>query len=350
MPAATHHLSDERRSHLARLLPQGVPQLWCPLLTHYRADGSLDIRRLASHLDALRGSVGGLLVPGSTGDGWQLSDAEVLDLLAVLLPEARSRGMAVLIGVLKTSTAEVLSTLRDTTAWLRELTGAPNDEAALLAAGVCGYTVCPPAGADLSQDQLRAALDEVLATGLPIALYQLPQVTGNEMSPQTVTTLAQRHPNFLWFKDTGGEDRVAAAGVRDIFLVRGAEGGYSSRLIGHGGAYDGFLLSTANCFGGELAQLIDALAHGQVDRADALSARISTVVEAVFTGAAELPYGNAFTNANKAIDHWMAHGPDALNIPGPRLHSGHTLPASLIALAGDALRREQLMPARGYLR
>ena len=350
MPAAIHHLSDERRKRLARLLPQGVPQLWCPLLTPYRTDGSLDTGRLASHLDVLRGSVGGLLVPGSTGDGWQLADPEVRELLAVLLPEARSRGMAVLIGVLKTSTAEVLTALRDTTTWLRELTGASNDEAALLAAGVCGFTVCPPAGADLSQDRLQAALDEVLATGLPIALYQLPQVTGNEMSPQTVTALAQRHPNFLWFKDTSGEDRVAAAGVRDIVLVRGAEGGYSRHLAGHGGAYDGFLLSTANCFGAELAQIIDALAHDQVAQADALSARVAAVVESVFTAAAELPYGNAFTNANKAIDHWMAHGPVALNSPGPRLHSGHTLPASLIALAGDALRRQQLIPARGYLR
>ena len=39
-----------------------------------------------------------------------------------------------------------------------------------------------------------------------------------------------------------------------------------------------------------------------------------------------------------------------MNHPGPRLHSGHSLPASLIALAGDALRRQQLMPAQGYLR
>ena len=349
MPASIAHLSDTRRALLTQWLPGGVPALWCPVLTPYRADGRIDGDRLARHLGAIAGPVGGLLAPGSTGDGWQLTDAEVRQLLEVLLPQARAHGTAVLIGLLKADTPAVLRQLRDTLAWLRCHTGADTDMAAMRAAGVCGFTVCPPAGAALTQDEIRAALDEVLATGLPIALYQLPQVTGNEMGPDTVAWLAARHPNLLWFKDTSGADRVAAAGVRDIFLVRGAEGDYSRHLAGHGGAYDGFLLSTANCFAGPLAQLMDDLAHGERARADALSARIAAVVGPVFAAAAELPYGNAFTNANKAIDHWMAHGPAALNVPGPRLHSGHMLPSPLIALAGEALRAQGLMPARGYL-
>jgi dihydrodipicolinate synthase/N-acetylneuraminate lyase len=347
--ASIHHLSDARRAALAYLLPAGVPRLWCPLLTPYAADGHIDAERLRQHLDSLRGSVGGLLVPGSTGDGWQLSDDEVGTLLAVLLPEARERGMAVLIGLLKADTASVLRQLQATLAWLRSSTRQSDDRAAMRAAGVCGFTICPPSGVGLPQQALFAALDEVLATGLPIALYQLPQVTGNEMSAQTVAALAARHPNFLWFKDTSGEDRAAASGLRDVFLVRGAEGAYHRHLQGHGGAYDGFLLSTANVFGPALAALMNALEQGREQEAEALSRRLSAVVDPVFAAAGQLPHGNAFTNANKAIDHWMAHGPDALNTPGPRLHSGHTLPAALITLAGDALRRQGLLPERGYL-
>ena len=67
---------------------------------------ALDTGRMRQPPGRLRGSVQGLLVPGSTGDGWQLSDAEVRELLGFLLPEARARGMAVLIGVLKADTAE----------------------------------------------------------------------------------------------------------------------------------------------------------------------------------------------------------------------------------------------------
>lgn len=343
-------LPAARRALLQTLLPDGVPALWCPLLTHYRVDGSLDHARMRQHLDALKGSVGGLLVPGSTGDGWELDDAEVRTLLAFLLPEAKARGMAVLIGVLKTTTDAVLATLADTMAWLRQSTGVDGtDLATLRAAGVCGFTVCPPAGAELAQDALRSALDTVLASGLPIALYQLPQVTGNEMSPATVAALAARHPNFLFFKDTSGADRVATAGQRDVVMVRGAEGGYSGHLRAAGGAYDGFLLSTANVFGPALAELIDDVAGGRRQQADATSARIAAVVDTVFTAAAPLPFGNAFTNANKALDHHMAHGPGALNSAGPRLHAGPTLPAALIALAGEALQAQRLQPLRGYL-
>ena len=169
------------------------------------------------------------------------------------------------------------------------------------------------------------------------------------MSAETVAWLAQRHPNFLFFKDTSGADRVATAGVRDVFLVRGAEGGYSRHLAAAGGAYDGFLLSTANCFGAQLAQVIEDLAGQQGARAEQISQHMAAVVDTVFAEAAQLPFGNAFTNANKAIDHFMAHGPTALSQPSPRLHSGQQLPAALLALSAEALRREGLMPARGYL-
>ena len=68
----------------------------------------------------------------------------------------------------------------------------------------------------------------MLGLGYPIALYQLPQVTENEITPETVAELASRFPNFYLFKDTSGEDRVALADLdlQGVFLVRGAEGQY----------------------------------------------------------------------------------------------------------------------------
>lgn len=345
-------LHPARAAWLQRLLPGGVPTLWCPLLTPYAADGAIDAPRLRAHLRFLQPHVKGLLVPGSTGDGWQLHDDEVRALLELLADEAPPLGMHLLIGVLKTSTPEVLASLQAHMAWLRQRAGvaAGADPVTVLRhSGVCGFTVCPPKGEHLPQAELLAALDSVLATGLPIALYQLPQVTGNEMTPQTVATLADRHANLLMLKDTSGADRVAAAGFRQAFLVRGAEGGYSRHLAAVGGDYDGFLLSTANVFGPQLAEVIGQVQAGRQADADALSARLQAVADAVFGAAAVLPYGNAFTNANKALDHFMAHGPQAAGIAGPRLHSGHTLPSELIALAGQALTTHGLMPERGYL-
>ena len=349
MSATTNRFAAERQSMMQRLLPGGMPKLWCPLLTHYTADGALDKPRMRAQLDFLQTSVRGYLIPGSTGDAWQLGDAEVRELLDFAIAESSERRFALLIGVLKATTSDMLANLESTVAWLRERTGAASDEECFRRASVCGFTVCPPTGADLSQDEIRTDLDRVLATGRPISLYQLPQITGNEMTPETVSWLAARHPNFLLFKDTSGADRVAAAGFRDVFMVRGAEGDYSRHLAMNGGAYDGFLLSTANCFGPQFARMIDDLQQGRLEQADELSRRIALLAGEVFDAAAKLPYGNAFTNANKAIDHFMAHGPLAAQVPGPRLHSGHPLPADLIALAGAALAHHRLMPTQGYL-
>jgi dihydrodipicolinate synthase/N-acetylneuraminate lyase len=345
----TDPVAAARAALMQRLLPEGVPTLWCPLLTPYDDAGRLDRERLRRHVDFLQPSVRGLLVPGSTGDGWQLSDDETQALLEAVVPLAVERRIALLIGVLKPGADAMRASLERTMGWLQRRAGTDDPIEVLRRASVVGFTFCPPHGAALTQADLLGALDPLLATGLPASLYQLPQVTGNEMAPDTVRSLAARHANLLMLKDTSGEDRVADAGVEGLFLVRGAEGGYSGHLKLGGGRYDGFLLSTANGFGPQFAELIDHLRQGRRAEADALSARLDAVVGEVFAAAAPLPYGNAFTNANKAIDHFMAHGPGARDATPPRLHTGQRLPAELIDLTGRALERHGLLPTRGYL-
>lgn len=349
---STTDLHARRAALMRRLLPQGVPTLWCPLLTHYDDQGRIDARRIASQLDFLAPSVRGFLVPGSTGDGWQLSDTETRALLEVVIGLARERGLHLLIGVLKPDAAAMQAFMADTLAWLKRRAGTTDTLEALHQAAAIGFTFCAPHGAALTQGDIAGALDTLLAGGAPAALYQLPQVTGNEIAPETVRSLAARHANLLMLKDTSGADRIAeagGAGIDELFLVRGAEGGYSRHLKLAGGRYDGFLLSTANVFGAQLAEILGQLRQGHRAEADALSARLEAVVSAVFAAAAPLPYGNAFTNANKALDHFMAHGPAARGVTPPRLHSGERLPAALIGLAGDELERHGLMPTRGYL-
>lgn len=342
-------LAAARSALMERLLPDGMPTLWCPLLTHYDDAGRIDFERIRLHLDFLAPSVRGFLVPGSTGDGWQLSDEQTQELLAGIVEMAVERRLALLIGVLKPTGAAMQEALARTLRWLQQRAGSDDPLTALRGASVAGFTYCAPHGAALTQGDIAEALDALLATGLPASLYQLPQVTGNRIAPDTVHALATRHANLLMLKDTSGEDRVADSGLEGLFLVRGAEGGYSRHLKLAGGRYDGFLLSTANGFGPQLAELIEHLRGGRQAQADALSARLEAAVNEVFAAAAPLPYGNAFTNANKAVDHFMAHGPGARSVTPPRLHSGERLPAGLITTTGAALERHALMPVRGYL-
>jgi dihydrodipicolinate synthase/N-acetylneuraminate lyase len=337
------------------------PRLWCPLLTHYRADGALDTERMRAHLTHIRPHVGAFLVPGSTGDGWLMTDAEARAVLAFVLDEldrSPSADSLVMVGALKATTADARRFIEETVGYLTgERTGVLNAAEALRRARVAGFTVCPPTGAEITEPEREAALAaDILALGLPTALYQLPQVTRNEMSPGLVARLAARFDNLVLFKDSSGSDTVATAGLGlgNVFLVRGAEGDYGNWLKGSGGPYDGYLLSTANCFAAELRVIVDAAVSGRSHDPDIvrLAESVSGCVAAAFAAVADVRApGNAFTFANKAIDHFMAHGPSAPLAPDtlPVLYGGARLPRGAVEAVGAALAREGRMPEVAYL-
>ena len=344
-----NRFNGPRGQLIKTLFPAGVPRLWCPTLTHYTDGARLDPARLGAHLRALQPWVKGFLIPGSTGEGWEMSDSEIRELLEIMIDEVRAVNGHLLVGILKTNANDVSSSIAEILTWLKRRTGTDDTAECLANSKICGFTICSPTGGNLSQTTIHDALDGILSSGVPASLYQLPQVTENEMSAETLIDLSARHPNFYMFKDTSGGDLAVKGGFRDAFLVRGAEGNYVSHLAEAGGAYDGFLLSTANCFGQQLACMIDDASQGRRPDAEKFSAELTDICGRLFALAAQVGYGNAFTNANKAMDHFMAHGPGALSVAAPLLHSGKRLPPDLIVAAGAELKQHGLMPAKGYL-
>lgn len=342
---------SQRRALVGILFPEGWPRLWCPPLTHFLADGRIDAARIRRQLEVIAPYARGVLVPGSTGEGWDMTDAEVRELLSVVLGAAQELDLYVLIGVLRRNLAEMLAVIQGTASWLCDRAGVSSDLAAMCAQGVVGFTVCPPSGAELTQDQIRDGLGAVLELGHPTALYQLPQITHNEVSPESVAQLASTYPNFYMLKDTSGEDRVARAGVdmAGVFLVRGAEGQYARWVNAGGGPYDGFLLSSANCLARELAAMWNYLATGDRQEADRLSRRIEQVVTGCFGIVRDYPVANPFTNANKLLDHIMACGADAREHAPPYLRGGQQLPGQFVDQAYEIVEENGLVPAHGYL-
>ncbi|MEZ6134213.1 MAG: dihydrodipicolinate synthase family protein [Pirellulaceae bacterium] len=329
---------------VSKLFPSGIPRLWCPTLTHFSAPRKPDESRIRAHLESLSNHVSGILVPGSTGEGWEMSDADVHALLDIVLDAAQAAGIQVLIGVLKTDLDAMLSCLNS----IEQLLTHP---------AIAGITVCPPKGSELSQLEIQDALARILQRGWPTALYQLPQVTLNAMSTETVVALSAQFPNFILFKDTSGEDVVAQSAVQGnldlggVWMVRGAEqGGYARWLRSAGGPYDGFLLSTANVFSPQLAEIQDLLDDGDHAAATALSTRLEAVVQNVFTLVRGFPTGNAFANANKLLDHCLAFGDEAIHAPPPLLYSGAQLPDNWVADAYRVLKQQSLLPTVGYWR
>jgi len=349
--------TSKRSQFLLRMFPGGVPPLWCPPLTHYDRDGAIDGPRIRAHLRHLSRHVKGLLIPGSTGDGWQMTAGEIRQLLTLALAEAHQLGLHVLIGVLKPDAQEALATLRETSAWLASRNPQPTSlspvtpQPSPLPRPVCGFTVCAPRGAKLSQTEIAGGLRSILEAGFPTALYQLPQMTQNEFSAEVASELAARFDNFLLFKDSSGADRIVLSGksLGGVFTMRGGEGDYARWLKLDRGPYDGFLLGSTNCFAAELDELIQHLSAGRREAANQLSARLTAAVKETAQLVAGLPSGNPFANANKALDHFFAYGPHAVGAPPPRLYGGTNLPVETLRGAGEILARNQLLPVKGYL-
>ncbi len=331
--------------------PSGdLPRLWCPPLTHYDGAGAIDHARMEAHWRFMRRSIRGFLVPGSTGDAWEMAPFELDAVVAAALDRVETGGGELLLGALHPDASATLAAISSLLELLKRRTGQVDPRDAMAAAHVRAFTVCPPAGEDRTREGIEAGLAAILDLGVPVALYQLPQVTRNEMSPGLVAGLAARYPNLILLKDSSGDDRVARSGlVRDLFLVRGAEGDYARWLTEGGGPYHGLLLSTANCFPGPLQAVIGHLEEGRIAEARELSGRLSRVVAQAFDLVADLPEGNAFANANKAMDHFMAWGLKASRVPAPRLHAGSEIPRKLLARVAIILAEAGFFPDQGYL-
>jgi dihydrodipicolinate synthase/N-acetylneuraminate lyase len=342
---------SDREALTKGLFPGGIPRLWCPLLTHYKNNGTIDFDRMRAHFNFIVPWTKGYLIPGSTGDGWELTDEETMMVVDFAVRMVRQHDAHLFLGVLKPNAEEMKKAIEGLLMHLQKMTGEEEVDSSLKAAHVAGFTVCPPAGEFLEQATIEDELSQILELGFPTVLYQLPQITKSEIAPTTFEALAGKFSNLIFFKDSSGFDRIAISGAETggVYLVRGAEGDYARWLKETGGPYDGFLLSTANCFSFELMEIIEKIEKGDEKSAEEISRRITGVIEEMFRLVLTVPCGNAFTNSNKAVDHYRAYGPAASKKEGPMLHGGVRLSDDIIAATEEVLKRFDMMSERGYL-
>lgn len=318
-------------------------RLWVPALTHYRLENGravLDAARTGAHIRAMQPAVRQFLLAGSTGDGWQMTLDQVKAVAALTGDAGTFAGTRFLVGALRPETADVVAFAVEIERALDAVKGAGT---------FAGLAVCPPVAAAATQAEIEGHYEAVLAaTRCPVAVYQLPQITKCRIAHATLATLAQ-NPRVTMFKDTSGEDTVAKTGpIAGVTYVRGAEGGYLDALKPLG-PYDGWLLSTGNVFGPHLRRILDLHAAGEEAEARRLSAILTEVVEGLFAAAAPLPFGNAFSNANRAADHVLAYGPGWRAAPRPLTITGDEIPEALLAIAETLLARVPDVRREGYL-
>jgi len=344
-------VAKQRTLMRQRIVDAPLPRLWSPPLTHYSAAGAMDLDRMRMHWRAIRQFCGGFLVPGTAGDGWELSDAETDAIIEFALDFAAETDALILIGALQPDADGIRQVIARVLPRLQERSGFSDPWEAMKACHVCAFAACPPHGADRSQEEVRSALASVLTLGLPTAIYHIPQVTLSELAAETVCRLADEFPNFLFVKDSSGLDRIAPAlraAHPAITLLRGSEGDYADWLTDVGGPYDGFLLGSTNAFGRQLTEIIALVEQGRQAEARAAAEKQTQIVRTMAERAKSIPLGNAYTNANKSFDHIMAYGASAGEHEAPLLHVGARLPLELIEQARRILDAANLIPAAGY--
>ena len=307
----------------------GFPALWFPPLTYYKAEGVIDTERMTEALEEIYPFCRGVLVPGSTGDGWVLSEEKQEMLVRFFLKGFPFGRFSVMIGALKPDADKAILAIRRWCRILREMSGKEDDREAMRALDVKAFVFCVPAGLKDRENQLHE-MGRILELGLPMAFYQLPLVTGVSVLPEVIRELADRYENLIIAKDSGGKDEMAKSGIlKDrLMLLRGAEGDPTELIRGEDAIYDGLLLSTVNCFAKELSQLM----QGERDYSG-----FGTVIGEVFD-AADNPVSNAFSDSVRAICHAKQYGEKAESVPA-WCFNGRALPKEFIRTAGGSLGR-----------
>lgn len=337
-------VARERERLLETLFPQGVPRLWCPPVTHFSRARRPDMERIRAHWQVLSHDVGGLIVPGTAGEGWDMRADEVVRLIERSLPVAHELGLPIIVGVLKNRSDSMLSMIGQLVATF----GAPGDAGNPIRA----LAACPPLGGELRQDRVREELERVFSTELPVLLCQFPEGAGNAVTPPLLADLASRYPHLIGFQDSRGDDAVAGSGLDfgGMFLLRGAESDFARCLREGGGPYDGLLLSSANAFSADLASVLEELGAGRGDAAQEKAKQIESAMAEMLEAVADFPGSNRFTLAAKALDQVRAYGsPGWRRAPAPCLVHGSELPVEFIEVAEKVLRECGDSLSDGYL-
>tara|TARA_B110000003_G_C16552084_1_gene497010 strand:+ start:113 stop:1090 length:978 start_codon:yes stop_codon:yes gene_type:complete len=318
--------------------------LWVPLLTHYTSSNipRLDEYRTSLQLMKIKNEVNQFLIAGTTGDGWELSDELLMDWIKFTqLGKVFQPNQKILFGAFGQTTAEVVRKAR-----LIEEAIAKRP----IRSEFAGLTICAPVKAAADQQEIIDHFIEIIeSTSAPLAIYQLPQIVKCTISAETFKFLAQSTSRITLFKDTSGFDEIAKEniGLKNVKLLRGAEGSYVENLK-DGGNYDGWLLSTANCFASNLRSIANETQSSNFSQAVAQSKELELLVNSLFNKAEEMSDGNIFSNINRAVDHIFAHGSEWRNYPA-RLFNGHTLSEEFLVNVDNLLVKAGFETQAGYI-
>ncbi|MFJ8696927.1 4-hydroxy-tetrahydrodipicolinate synthase [Streptomyces roseolilacinus] len=234
----------------------------CAMVTPFTPDGTaLDPDRAAKlAVDLVSGGCDGLVLNGTTGESPTTSDAEKGELVRAVR-EAVGASVPLVAGVGTADTAHTVELARQAEA-----------------AGADGLLVVPPYYSRPPQAAVEAHFRRVAdATGLPVALYDIPGRTGTRIEPDTMLRLAE-HPRIVAVKDCAydllGTTKVIS---RTALAVYSGCEELNLPLYAVGGA--GFVSTVANVAPGAVRAVLDAFDAGDTAEAARLNRRLLPLTE-----------------------------------------------------------------------
>ncbi|GAB2962876.1 4-hydroxy-tetrahydrodipicolinate synthase [Streptomyces pseudoechinosporeus] len=233
----------------------------CAMITPFTEDGLLDpdgAQGLAERLVA--DGCEGLVLSGTTGESPTTTDAEKAALVRAVVEAVGGRA-AVVAGVGTSDTRHTIELAQEAEK-----------------AGADGLLVVSPYYSKPPQEALEAHFREIAdASGLPLALYDIPGRTGTRIEPETILRLAG-HPRIVAVKDCAydllGTQKVLAR--TDLAYYTGCEE-FTLPLYAVGGT--GYISTVANAAPRQLRGILDAFDAGDTTEAARRQRRAIPLIE-----------------------------------------------------------------------
>ncbi len=243
------------------------------LVTPFRRDGSLDVpalRRLVQF--QLREGIDFLVPCGTTGEAPTLEHDEYLDVIRVVVEEARGK-VPVVAGAGGNNTRKVVDLLRE----IR-----PIGVQAILS--VAPYYNKPP------QEGLYQHFKTIAeSTDLPVILYNVPGRTSSNIEPATVARLS-KIPNIVGVKEASGsivQQMEVLTAVERGFRVLSGDDAFTFPLMALGGV--GVISVVSNEAPGAMTRLARLLLEGGYDDARKLNAKLLPLMQVNFIETNPIP-------------------------------------------------------------
>jgi 4-hydroxy-tetrahydrodipicolinate synthase len=236
-------------------------------VTPFQPDGRFDEAATRALLNSLvEDGVTGIVLAGSTGEWFTMSDEERVELFRVGNDEIGGR-VPVLAGISAIAT-------RDS---VRLATKAKD-------LGLDGALLLPPPYVLPTDRELEAYIAAVADVGLPIMLYNNPGRTGVNLDVRWLRKLS-RHPSIVSVKESTKDVHQLSATIREmgqeLAVFTGMET-YLGTVLQRGGA--GVVAMAPNVFGSLPIRLYQALLDGNVEEAGRLQDPIDRLYARMYAG------------------------------------------------------------------